>query len=97
MEPHCEVCANLSRDISRSRPVVEMQLDKRTVTLCQGHARIAANSGVTDFDGLRALYGAGRRSHVPRRDPRAAERGEERVGSGRRASDREAGVQLERA
>ncbi len=51
--------------------MVDIQLEKRTVVLCQGHARIAKNSGVTDFEGLRALYGSGRRSHVPRRDPHA--------------------------
>lgn len=33
----------------------------------RGHARIAQNSNVTSFEQLRALYGAGRRSHVPRR------------------------------
>ncbi len=70
-------------------PTVEVKLDKRTVTLCRGHARIAENSGVTDFDGLRALYGAGQRSHVPRRDPIApSPSADERRQVGRRSSDR---------
>lgn len=89
MERDCEVCSNLPRTISPLRPMVDIQLEKRTVVLCQGHARIAAKSGVKDFEGLRALYGTGRRSHVPRRDPHAVvlpdDKGRKSVG--RRASD----------
>lgn len=89
MEHDCEVCACLPRAISRARTMVEIQLDERAVVLCRGHARIAANSGVTDFEGLRALYGSGRRSHVPRRDPRAPKAGEKRASLGRRVADYE--------
>lgn len=88
MEDDCEVCLNLPREISQMRTMVELQLDKRAVVLCRGHARIAANSGVTDFEGLRTLYGSGRRSHVPRRDPRAVTKVcESRQSHGRRAQD----------
>lgn len=91
MERDCEVCVHLPRTISPARPMVEVQLEKRAVVLCRGHARIAANSGVTDFEGLRALYGSGRRSHVPRRDPHAVVLvGEKnRKSVGRRARDLE--------
>ena len=87
MEHDCEVCASLPRAISPARTMAEIQLDERAVVLCRGHARIAANSGVTDFEGLRALYGSGRRSHVPRRDPLAAKAGEKRASLGRRVTD----------
>jgi hypothetical protein len=67
---------------------VEVCFEKRNVTLCVGHARIAENSDVRSFADLRALFGRGRRSFVPRRGP---EHGlvshEERHIPGRRASD----------
>ena len=89
MERNCEVCESLPQAISPQRTILEVKLDKRTVTLCRGHARIAMNSGVTDFEGLRALYGSGRRSHVPRRDPRVVmTSGDQRQSAGRRARDR---------
>jgi hypothetical protein len=76
-------------EIARTnQKLVDMKLGVRTVTLCRGHALIAENSGVRTFEGLRELYGSGRRSYVPRR--RSLEglaESEHRLGRGRRASD----------
>ncbi len=70
MSRTCEVCANFSqkKDLSHLT-IVEVAFDQRSVLLCTGHARIAARSGVKTFEELRAFYGKGRRSYVPRRRP----------------------------
>jgi hypothetical protein len=87
--PHCTVCENFRpSELDSERPLVEMRLEGRTVVLCSGHARIAENSGVRTFAGLRGLYGNGRRSYVPRRaGEEAASDAERRRGPGRRATD----------
>jgi hypothetical protein len=79
--PRCEVCENFRPgfEAPSHQKLVEMSLDVRSVILCTGHARIAVKSGVTSFEALRALYGSGRRSFVPRRRT-------DRAG-GRRATD----------
>lgn len=88
MQSHCEVCESLARSPSPKTTIVSVALETRTVLLCKGHAQIAANSGVTDFEGLRELYGSGRRSYVPRRDPQAkAPMKDDRHNSGRRAGE----------
>jgi hypothetical protein len=88
MRQCCEVCENFMPEVARtSQTLVEVPLDTRTVTLCRGHALIAQNSGVKSFEGLRELYGAGRRSYVPRRSAMAERSGEQRLGRGRRAAD----------
>jgi hypothetical protein len=89
-QPECEVCMSFRKEADRdpSREFVEVAFDTRAVLLCRGHARIAANSGVTSFEQLREYYGSGRRSFVPRRGPDgAANADERRRGEGRRASD----------
>ena len=91
MRQRCEVCENFRPDVEfeGDRNTVTVTLDARRVVLCVGHARIAENSGVTSFEELRALYGSGRRSFVPRREPRATTIGDyERQSRGRRATDR---------
>ncbi len=88
MKTTCEVCENFKtdQDLSHLR-TVELQLDQRTVLLCTGHAKIAANSGVTTFQELRELYGSGRRSYVPRRRPAPLQPNGEPRSLGRRATD----------
>ena len=72
-----------------NQELVELSLGVRSVLLCRGHARIAKNSGVRTFAGLRELYGSGRRSFVCRRGPEAEPaRKDRRKNPGRRASDR---------
>jgi hypothetical protein len=92
MNQRCEVCASFRPELpSAGQKLVEMVFEARPVLLCKGHARIAENSGVTTFEALRGLYGSGRRSYVPRRDPHSvAPPGEKRRGPGRRASDQPA-------
>ncbi|HVU00777.1 MAG TPA: hypothetical protein VHE30_03465 [Polyangiaceae bacterium] len=87
----CEVCDNFrpGAEVDTSRGFIEMVFGSRAVLLCRGHARIAANAGVTTFEELREYYGSGRRSHVPRR----ARTGSAGVAGaprspGRRATDR---------
>jgi hypothetical protein len=85
----CEVCGSFrpGAHFGGNYRVIEVQLDVRNVHLCIGHARIAENSGVATFDELRELYGEGRRSFVPRRDP-CVEPSEGRARtSGRRKTD----------
>jgi hypothetical protein len=88
MRERCEVCENFRPDVELAgdRKTVMVEYGVRSVRLCIGHARIAANSGVTTFDGLRELYGSGRRSFVPRRAP-GGDATYERRSYGRRASD----------
>jgi hypothetical protein len=75
-------------ELPGDRNTVLVSLGARSVRLCVGHARIAKNSDVTTFEGLRELYGSGRRSFVPRRGGGAAPNGtERRRNGGRRASD----------
>ncbi|MBN2194223.1 MAG: hypothetical protein JW751_15510 [Polyangiaceae bacterium] len=64
MGSFCEVCAGArsASELEDARDIVKVAFDTRTVLLCRGHARIAENSGVKTLDGLRALYGNGRRS-----------------------------------
>jgi hypothetical protein len=89
MRQRCEVCENFRPDneFEGDRNTVLVNLDGRRVLLCVGHLRIARNSGVTTFEGLRALYGSGRRSFVPRRERSATLGNYERQGHGRRAGD----------
>jgi hypothetical protein len=89
MGPICEVCANFRSPGAASDPdrIVRVELDQRPVLLCRGHARIAENSGVRTFDELRALYGDGRRSHIPRRRPADLQPDGAGRRSGRRATD----------
>lgn len=83
---YIEVCASFRPEgISLGQKVVEVPFDTRTVVLCPGHARIAANSAVTSFQGLRELFGSGRRSFVPRRAPSEQALGDR--SAGRRAGD----------
>jgi hypothetical protein len=88
MARECEVCRNFKPErAAEIRELVEMKLDVRAVTLCSGHARIAANAKVRTLAALRALYGSGRRSYVARRSDQAATKRERRANRGRRASD----------
>lgn len=89
MQHCCEVCESFrpGAHFGSNYRVVEVQLDVRTVHLCIGHARIAENSGVSTFDDLRELYGEGRRSFVPRRDPFVLSDGAASRSSGRRKTD----------
>jgi hypothetical protein len=88
MRAHCEVCEGFRNKADLDGlTTVEVQFPERPVLLCTGHAKIAENSGVTTFDGLRELYGSGRRSYVPRRRPELLQpNGVSRQG-GRRATD----------
>ena len=88
MRERCEVCQNFRPDVefAGDRNTVLVPFDVRPVRLCVGHARIAKNSGVTTFEGLRELYGSGRRSFVPRRTP-GGDATYERRSYGRRATD----------
>ncbi len=90
MENRCEVCENFhpGAEFGGRYRVVEVEFDMRRVHLCVGHKKIAENSGVTSFEELRALYGTGRRSFVPRRGNSSAIAGDKRQGRGRRVSDR---------
>jgi len=88
MSKSCEVCENFRNqsDLSGLK-IVEVAYDERAVLLCSGHAKIAANSGVNSFDGLRDLYGSGRRSYVPRRRPAQLQPNGEPRKTGRRSTD----------
>ena len=81
MKHRCEVCASFrpDADFGATYRVIEVSFAERAVHLCVAHARIAENTGVTSFEGLREIYGEGRRSFVPRRGPSRT--------SGRRATD----------
>jgi len=89
MAHFCEVCANFRPDADqdRQREIVSVITDQRIVLLCKGHAKIAANSGVTTFEELRELYGKGQRSYVPRRRPAALQPTGKPRKPGRRATD----------
>lgn len=91
MPATCEVCNHLRpRSVSQfpdKYRVIEVKYDARSVHLCVGHARIAANSGVVTFEDLRELYGTGRRSFVPRRDPAVPHGNGEPRSCGRRFTD----------
>jgi hypothetical protein len=82
----CEVCLNFRPDTAGAADAKPVVFGKRTVVLCRGHARIAANAKVRTFDALRTLYGSGRRSFVPRRGAAEATLGAPRS-AGRRATD----------
>jgi hypothetical protein len=88
MRERCEVCANFRPDVEfdGDRKTTLIPFGDRSVRLCRAHERIAANSGVTSFDGLRELYGSGRRSFVPRRGASRSEMYPQHAG--RRATDR---------
>ena len=85
----CEVCEAFrpSAELETGQRLVEVSFAQRSVWLCVGHARIAENSGVKSFSALRALYGRGRRSFVPRRGPDTVFQYEQRENPGRRAGD----------
>lgn len=90
MTRKCEVCENFRPDeaFDPEKKLVEVPFGSRLVVLCRGHARIAENSGVTSFEQLRAFYGSGRRSFVPRRRrDESSQPGERRRRGGRRATD----------
>ena len=68
MHQDCVVCQHLHPQANlRDRPLHQLSFGGHTVTLCEGHRRIAHRSGVTTFEQLRELYGEseGRRSFVP--------------------------------
>lgn len=70
MDDGCDVCANFRPAANlRQRELTPVTFGDHTVVLCEMHRRIAENSEVTTFEGLRELYGEsdGRRSYVPRR------------------------------
>ncbi|MEZ4445630.1 MAG: hypothetical protein R3B72_41530 [Polyangiaceae bacterium] len=86
----CDVCQGFRPEANlRDRPLAELAFDGRLVVLCNAHRRIAANNGVTSFEGLRELYGEadGRRSHVARRSGTSHLGAPERRARGRRSSD----------
>ena len=89
MEHSCEVCDNFRprAEFGSQYRVVEVSFDVRPVHLCVGHARIAENSDVSSFEGLRELYGSGRRSFVPRRTPGALVGNGKMRSPGRRVTD----------
>jgi hypothetical protein len=90
MRQRCEVCENFrpETEFEGDRNTVTVTLDSRTVLLCVAHARIAQNSEVTSFEGLRELYGSGRRSFVPRRGRDSTTAADDKRRSvGRRARD----------
>lgn len=90
MKQRCEVCENFRPDAESdpAQRLVEVAFETRRVLLCTGHAKIAAKSGVTSFEQLRAFYGSGRRSFVGRRAPDMTPiLGERRERIGRRAND----------
>jgi hypothetical protein len=89
MQHRCEVCASFrpNAEFDERYRVVPVAFAERTVHLCVAHARIAENSGVTSFEGLREIYGEGRRSFVPRRGPSTTPTNDRRRTAGRRASD----------
>lgn len=89
MQDHCEVCDNFrpKAEFGGRYKVVTVLFDVRPVRLCVGHARIAQNSGVTTFSELRELYGAGRRSFVPRRGHSPASLNGKARSAGRRVTD----------
>jgi len=89
MEHSCEVCDNFRprAEFGSQYRVVEVSFDVRPVHLCVGHARIAENSEVTSFAELRQLYGSGRRSFVPRRQPGSLVGNGKTRSQGRRATD----------
>lgn len=88
MRERCEVCQNFRPDVefAGDRNTVLVPFGVRRVRLCVGHARIAEKSGITTFEGLRELYGSGRRSFVPRRAP-GGDATYERRSYGRRSTD----------
>jgi hypothetical protein len=90
MRQRCEVCENFrpETEFEGDRNTAIVMFDSRPVLLCVAHARIAQNSGVTSFEGLREHYGTGRRSFVPRRSRDGAPLADDsRRSRGRRASD----------
>ena len=90
MVQRCEVCKSFEPGVLVvKQKLVAMHFRARTVLLCPRHARIVENARVMSFEGLRSLFRSGRRSFIPRRDPRSmAPPGEQRRGAGRRATDR---------
>jgi hypothetical protein len=90
MARQCEVCRNFKPErVTENQTLVEVEFDARSVTLCRGHARIAANAHVRTFAKLRELFGSGRRSYIERRGPESATAGrkQRRKSPGRRAGD----------
>lgn len=98
MRERCEVCESFRPDVEfpGDRNTTLVPFDVRPVRLCVGHARIAENSGVRTFEGLRELYGSGRRSFVPRRSTNTPTSfGAKRENPGRRATDRRLHLDVE--
>ncbi|HEV8550406.1 MAG TPA: hypothetical protein VGQ57_15285 [Polyangiaceae bacterium] len=86
----CEICTNCRPGAvpGAAREAAAVTFGARTVLLCRGHARIAANAKIKTFAALRDLYGSGRRSFVPRRRPDSSDAFRPARSAGRRASDR---------
>lgn len=91
MEHRCEVCESFrpQGDLGAARELLEVTFGERTVRLCRGHAAIAANSGVSTLDELRALYAEsrGQRSYIARRARLVQSNAGPARSAGRRVSD----------
>lgn len=90
MRQRCEVCESYrpETELALAQQLIVVNFGQRAVLLCRGHARIAARSGVSSFEGLREFYGAGRRSFVSRRGLDGSSGSSDRRKSpGRRATD----------
>jgi hypothetical protein len=90
----CEICERWLRDSQRadaSPRIAEVAFGRRRVMLCQTHAFLAAELGVTTIGGLCLMFreNNGRRSLLARRSPSSPAPGakEQRKRAGRRASD----------
>lgn len=90
----CEICESWLSDSQRADAtprIAEVAFGRRRVMLCQTHAFIAAELGVTTIDGLSLAFreNDGRRSLLARRNsslPTPSKK-EQRKRSGRRATD----------
>jgi hypothetical protein len=90
----CEICESWLSDSQRADAtprIAGVAFGRRRVMLCQTHAFIAAELGVTTIDGLSLAFreNDGRRSLLARRAPssRPASSKDQRKRVGRRASD----------
>lgn len=90
----CEVCRTFRPEASDSfsQNLLDVELDKRAVTLCSAHFYLWRCAKVTTLDGLRTVFreSTGRRSFVSRRAPSEPPKSSEwrrRSAGGRRASD----------